>query len=192
MTEYTIYSPVEHHSDSMQYLSFGNGIIVDKNVHFEFIREDATELGNSLYIMPREALQTNNINIVGLHFLPNTENHMQVSYPDLVPNNEKAQIAYDCVEGFLSLAFFLKEGNEIILDQNNSDFYFLVSTTPRFAAFLKNRIGMRGETKGSQVWIRKSEFISDENIARMKENLQFFRELMNKPTSSPPPQSNQT
>ena len=154
-------------------LVFGNGVEIETIVSFKTTRELSKETsdGRITRVLPlkigKDVVGTD---IVRVHFLPRTSVSSRTNDPDLVPGNQRKQVALDCIAGFLSMAEAFNRNDIKITNQEGDDYYLLATTNSRFAAFLRQRCGFRGNAGGSDAWIRKSELSSEENIKHMRES----------------------
>jgi hypothetical protein len=157
---------------SYLWMVFGNGVQIDTQVIEkagpEVITEDP-DTGVQTYSLPRgDRNLVQGMDVVQVHFVPNTARLTRVSKPENIPQEEIGQVRIDCLTGFLSLAYALKANRVQIIDhQNGADFFLFSHTNTRLAAFLRTRCGFRGTLGGIQVWVEASKFTSDENIAHM-------------------------
>lgn len=117
--------------------------------------------------------------IVKVHFVPETSLADRADDPALVPANERVQISLGCVNGFIKMAESLNK-DEIDIEGHDpgQDFYMLADTEAQFAAFMRRRLGFKGEVGSGMVWIRASEFASEENIENLKASRDFFEKLL--------------
>lgn len=158
-------------------LVFGNGVEIETVVYAKTTQENSKESkdGRTILLLPKRIGQNvEGQSIVKVHFLPKTDQHDRANDPSLVLEEEKKKVALDALEGFLLLAEALKNGKVEIRGNTSEDFYLYADTNPQFAAFLRGRCGFRGTVGGSEVWIKKSEFISPQNIEQMKKQKQLF------------------
>lgn len=159
---------------------FGNGVELENRVCMRATYEGQSTLGNNpKQILKRDLrLDQPGIDIVKVHFLPKTSIAERASDPALVPNEEKAKIKIDCLQGFMSLANSLAK-NEIVISNHPStdDFYILANTNPGLALFLINSCGFRGNARSGQAWIRASEFSTEDNINKM---LDHYKKIADK------------
>jgi hypothetical protein len=163
-------------------LIFGNGVEIETVVYARTAGEVGipNRQGRTILTLPHSYLKSNKgIDIVKVHFLPQTLQGERVCTPEEVPKDEKNKIAHDCVKGFLGMARALKSGDIDINGQQSDDYYLYANTSPRFAAFLRARCGFHGTAGEPEVWIKKSEFISEDNIKHMRKNLQMVKNASN-------------
>lgn len=115
----------------------------------------------------------NLIDLVKVHFLPKTSLADRANDPDEVAESEKSKIMLECVEGFIQMAQAFKDDLVNIESLHPQRDYFLyVDTNPQLVALLRTRCGFTAAVGGTHAWIKKSEFCSDENIQRMKQEYQ--------------------
>ena len=72
------------------------------------------------------------------------------------------------------MAAALQNGIQIKGQAEDEDFYLYAATNPQFAEFLRRRCGFRGDPEGSEVWVKKSEFATPENIEHMEESIIWY------------------
>lgn len=158
-------------------LVFGNGIEIETVVYAKTTQETSrvAKDGQTIMVLPqRVGPNATGTDIVKVHFVPKTSLAERAHDPEEVAATERGQIKIDAMLGFLSLAQSLAHNQIHIAEHGEDDFYLFADTNPGFAAFLRNRCGFRGTIGGTEVWIKKSEFISDENLNRMIASLRLF------------------
>lgn len=153
---------------------FGNGAEIENEVYGRTDGpEDRTLPGaeKSNIVLPIDANEYSigMHEVVKIHFLPTLSNGKVAYEPKDVPKDEKKKIGADCLEGFITMAEALAKNSVEIEGLTGDDFYLQVLTNPFFATFLRQHCNFF--INGSQGWMLKSEFSSDENIEYMKKNL---------------------
>jgi hypothetical protein len=162
-------------------LIFGNGVEIETVVYAK-TNQESKHLDRdwkTIFVLPQKiGTHVTGTDIVKVHFLPKTSLAERADEPELVSEGEVRQIQRDAMPGFLSLAQALKKNEVQIQGKDGDDFYLFADTNERFAAFLRQRCGFRGTLGGTQAWIKKSEFVSDENINKMIETRKLIESKM--------------
>jgi len=168
-------------------LVFGNGVEIELKEAYTTrgTQSFQTKSGETVHRLPR-GKGVGNESVVKIHFLPKTDQWERAHDPALVSQEEKKKIAVDALDGFLLLADALQKDAVQIPDLSSRDFYLLAETNPRFAAFLRQRCGFTGDPEGTDVWIKKSDFISESNVEHMRQQKTFITGLPTAPPAQTP------
>lgn len=149
----------------------GNGVEIETTVWGKSPKESEITLDtgrNEFRLAKQVGPYAKGVDIVKVHFVPKTSIAERANEPELVPFEEKAKIRLDAIFGFLSLAYYLlKDEFTIKGHDSKEDFYLYADTNPGFALFLLQNCGFRGSCRSGEVWIKRSEFTSSQNIEKM-------------------------
>lgn len=171
-------------------LVFGNGVEIETSVYAKTTQESEhlAKDGRTIRVLPiRLGDNLQGTDVVKIHFIPKTSLAERANDPLLVSEDEKPQIAMDCLTGFIALAHALRDrGVEIKDHRKEDDFYLFADTNFDFAEFLRKNCGFRGTDNGDWVWIRKNEFASDGNITKMTEALSVVKQKISPDINSYP------
>ncbi|HYD35152.1 MAG TPA: hypothetical protein VD999_03750 [Vitreimonas sp.] len=160
-------------------LVFGNGVEIETVVYAKSTQENVREMADGrsvLSLHQRRGSDGEGTDVVKVHFLPTTSLAERASDPEQVAESEKWHIQIDAITGFLSMANAFTKDQIIISNGSSPDYYLFMDTNPQFAAFMRLRCGFRGTIGGTQVWIKRSEFTSEENRALMSSFLESLKE----------------
>jgi hypothetical protein len=154
-------------------LVFGNGVEIETVVFARTTKESEHRArdGRLVKVLPiRIGEDLEGTDVVNVHFIPKTSQVERANDPLLVLEEERPGIMLDCLRGFIALAGALKNDQVLINGhKQGEDFYLFADTNLEFAGFLERNCGFRGAEDNEWVWIRKSEFVAEENVERMKQ-----------------------
>ncbi len=157
---------------------FGNGVEIENRVCSK-VKQEGIKVNHhgitSANLVRDIRRNAEGIDIVKVHFLPETSVTERASDVSQVPPQERAKIRTDCIQGFLSLAKSLVKNELSIVGHNSAtDFYLLAEGTPGLALFLINNCSFRGNARTGRAWIRASEFSTEDNMHKMIKIYQQF------------------
>ena len=142
------------------HVAFGNGVQMETTIYGK-----AKDIGQS----PPD------MNVIKFHFLPVMPTGQRIDSPYLLLPNEKKRIRVEAMKGFLELADALAAKKISIPDlQTHEDFYLYAFPNLSLALFLIQNCGFHGYARDGKVWLKASEFASQENRSHMQQKYQKF------------------
>lgn len=156
---------------------FGNGVEIENRVCSRATHEGKSTLGrgNRMILKQDLRLKEPGVDIVKVHFIPQTSVKDRATDPFYVPPEDQQKVKADCIIGFLSMASYIKDQKlSIVGHEQNVDYYLLAATEPGLALFLITNCGFRGNARTGQAWVLASEFSASDNIDKM---LAYYKQI---------------